>query len=319
MSDSSNKTKQELLKRLIEDEGEDDEIMLFLLSSNRNKINLLYTSRYEEGSYQPNQTKAISCRRRAPTTPPAAPHCRVLRKAGSRYEQDNDLGATHFIRAMSASSGCAYSGFGKMRLLHQRGAFLTCTSDRQSVAFTLRCTLDDFPELKHYLLDTAVRCCFYEWEVTDIKPFIKDNLLRINPEQRVMDLLQRAFWAGPLGNSVFCEESRVDGMLGIYLKDFVKNFRSDSCSVTSVGLPYEETLKLAEKIEFSQDKSCAREIVASFPRAGFEYYDLGRDSDVWIAVAVPGCGASDIRYISKNTRLFRWTGGVFGCQVPVKC
>ncbi|CAK1581360.1 unnamed protein product [Parnassius mnemosyne] len=227
--------------------------------------------------------------------------CTIMFQAGSRYEQDNNLGATHFIRAMSASSGCAYTGYGKMRLLHQRGAFLTCTSDRQSMAFTLRCTIDDFPELKYYLLDTAVRCCFHEWEVTDIKPFIKDNLLRIHPEQRVLDLLQRAFWAGPLGNSVFCEESRVDGMLGTYLKDFVKNFRSDRCSVTSVGLPYEETLKLAETIEFIQDKSCARQIGASFPRAGFEYYDLGRDSDVWIALAVPGCGAYDMSSLFKHS------------------
>ncbi|CAG4966723.1 unnamed protein product [Parnassius apollo] len=90
MSDNSNKTKQELLKRLIEDEEEDDGIMLFLLSSNRNKIDSLYTSRYEKGSYQilninkkcrqrchtASGADRQRCRRRAPTTPP----CRVLRK-----------------------------------------------------------------------------------------------------------------------------------------------------------------------------------------------------------------------------------------------
>ncbi|CAH2088123.1 unnamed protein product [Euphydryas editha] len=52
MSDNSNKMKRELLKRLIEDEEEDDEIIWFLLSSKRKKVDSLYTSRVEEGSYQ---------------------------------------------------------------------------------------------------------------------------------------------------------------------------------------------------------------------------------------------------------------------------
>lgn len=52
MSDYLNIRKRELVKRLIEDEEEDDEIMLVLLSSKRNKIDSLYTSRIDEGSYQ---------------------------------------------------------------------------------------------------------------------------------------------------------------------------------------------------------------------------------------------------------------------------
>lgn len=52
MSDNLNKRKRELLQRLMEDEEEDDEIMLLLLASEkRKKIDSLYTSRVDEGSY----------------------------------------------------------------------------------------------------------------------------------------------------------------------------------------------------------------------------------------------------------------------------
>lgn len=51
MSDNFNERKRELVKSLIQDEEEDDEIMLLLLSSKRNKIDSLYTSRVDEGSY----------------------------------------------------------------------------------------------------------------------------------------------------------------------------------------------------------------------------------------------------------------------------
>ncbi|XP_068622810.1 cytochrome b-c1 complex subunit 2, mitochondrial-like [Battus philenor] len=222
--------------------------------------------------------------------------CTVMFQAGSRVERDGELGATHFIRAMSGSSGRAYSGYGKMRTLHQRGCYLTCSSDRQSIAYTLRCPLDDFSEMKYYLLDTAARCCFHEWELEDIKPFIKDNLVRIHPKQRLLDLLQRALWGGPLGNSMFCEEDRIGHMTTDHLKGYMTNFGTKNCSIASFGLPFEETMKLAESLsmEFTYDKTCGREPMTSFPRGDCEYYDLGQGSDTWVAVGVPGAGTSDI-------------------------
>lgn len=79
---------------------------------------------------------------------------------------------------------------------------------------------------------------------------IRDDLHRIHPLQRVIDLAQRACWAGPLSNSSFCEEERIDAMTGKCLENYTNvNFKTDHCSVASVGVPYEETMKLAEAIE----------------------------------------------------------------------
>ncbi|KAI8433940.1 hypothetical protein MSG28_012105, partial [Choristoneura fumiferana] len=50
-----------------------------------------------------------------------------------------------------------------------------------------------------------------------------------------------ACWGGPLNNSIFCEEERIDGMSESSLNAFTKeNFTTDECTVSSVGLPFEE-------------------------------------------------------------------------------
>ncbi|CAH0587846.1 unnamed protein product [Chrysodeixis includens] len=229
-----------------------------------------------------------------PTGNPIAA-CTIMYQVGSRYESDDSLGATHFIRTASAASSCAYSGFHKMRYLPQYGASMTCTSNRQTIAYTLRCQPSTFAEMKCYLLDTVLRCYFKQWEIDDFKPLIRDDLHRIPPQTRVIDLAQKACWAGSLGNSMFCEKSRINDMTGETLDNFANvNYKTDHCTVASVGVPFEEVLKMAEAIEPRREKPGPRPLVTPKARRGYEYYDLGPDSDTWICVVVPGCGSCDI-------------------------
>ncbi|XP_050350015.1 uncharacterized protein LOC126773250 [Nymphalis io] len=227
--------------------------------------------------------------------------CTIMFQAGSRYESSNFLGASHFLRAASSGSGCGFTAFSKLRVLQQHGAYLTCSSDRQSISYTLQCPLLYFSDLKYYLLDTAVRCCYHDWEISDRKSLVRGDLARIDPEQRVLDLIQKAFWAGPLANSVFCEDERIDQMSGDILNDYVKcNFKSSNCCVASVGVPFEETMKLAEMIDTQREKPKLKDHPPSRPRGGFEYYDLGSGSDTWIAVAIPSCGTDDLNNLFKH-------------------
>ncbi|XP_045450205.1 probable mitochondrial-processing peptidase subunit alpha-1, mitochondrial [Melitaea cinxia] len=227
--------------------------------------------------------------------------CTIMFQAGSRYESPDFLGATHFLRAASTGSGCCYTAFSKLRVLQQRGAYLTCSSDRQSISYTLRSPLPYFGDLKYYLLDTAARCCYHDWEISDRKSLVRGDLARMNPEERVIDLIQKAFWAGPLANSIYCEDERIDDMSGELLNKYVNTyFKSTNCCVASVGIPFEETMMLADKIDTRRERPVLKPHPKSRPRAGFEYYDLGSGSDTWIAVAVPGCGTDDITNLYKH-------------------
>ena len=78
-------------------------------------------------------------------------------QAGSRHEIDDSIGACHFLRAASCASSCAFSGFTKMRYMAQKGASVTCTTDRQTITYTLRSPIDYFSEMKCYLLDIVLR------------------------------------------------------------------------------------------------------------------------------------------------------------------
>ncbi|XP_063540089.1 cytochrome b-c1 complex subunit 2, mitochondrial-like [Cydia strobilella] len=222
--------------------------------------------------------------------------CTILYQSGSRFEYDDQLGATHFLRTCSNTAGCSYTTFSKTRVLQQLGSYITVNSDRQSVAFTLRCPVPAFHDVKYYLLDIAARTCFRQHEIDAYKPQLKRDLQNIHPEVLVMDLIQKACWGGGLNNSVFCEKERIDSMSSTELDVFsALHMRSDTCAVGSYGLPHDEVMAFAEMIEYKRELPVSpRCYPPSFARGGFEYHDLGPDSDTWIAVAVPGCGNTDL-------------------------
>ncbi|XP_038221288.1 probable mitochondrial-processing peptidase subunit alpha-2, chloroplastic/mitochondrial [Zerene cesonia] len=227
--------------------------------------------------------------------------CTIMFQAGSRFETKDDFGVTHFLRTTSPASGCGYTAFSKMRVLQQAGAHLTCTSNRQYVAFTLACPLPMFADVKYYLLDTAARMCYNHWEIGDCMPQVRDDLFRLTPEQLCIDLVQRACWAGPLANSIYCEESRVASMSQERMCAFVyDNFKSSQCTVASVGVPFEETLDIADNIEIARVRPPDRPQMVSRPKAGFEYYDLGACKDTCIAAVVPSCGTYDVTDLFKH-------------------
>ncbi|XP_073960474.1 cytochrome b-c1 complex subunit 2, mitochondrial-like [Choristoneura fumiferana] len=253
--------------------------------------------RPDYGPMEVQRSKLMNGIRVACASPMGAPiaACTIMFQAGSRFECDDQIGVTHFLRACSAASGSGYTAYSKTRVLQQFGAYITCSSDRQSIAYTLRCPVSVFCTVKYYLLDIAARCSYNQWEIDDRKPMIKTDLQRIHPEQLCMDLVQKACWGGPLNNSIFCEEERIDGMSESSLNAFTKeNFTTDECTVSSVGLPFEEVIMLAEKIEYKREPPPPRRVPPSIARHGFEFYDYGPNSDTWIAFAVPGCGTTDL-------------------------
>ncbi|XP_023938398.2 cytochrome b-c1 complex subunit 2, mitochondrial [Bicyclus anynana] len=229
--------------------------------------------------------------------------CTIMFQAGSRYETNDDLGATHFIRAMSSGSGGTSTAFAKLRLLQQQGAYLTCTSDRQSLAFTLRCPLPLFCKLKDYLVDAAIRCPYSDWVIDDRRTLVRGDLTRMSPEQRVLDLVQNACWAGPLGNSMFCEEGRINSMSSDTLMNFAKlHLKTIHCAVASVGIPFEETVQLAEMIEFKVERPVSEQChTRPCFRRGIETYDMGPGSETWIAAALTGCGTNNVHELFKHT------------------
>ncbi|CAG9135846.1 unnamed protein product, partial [Plutella xylostella] len=225
--------------------------------------------------------------------------CTIMyRAAGSRFEADSSLGASHFLRGCSDCSGRGSSGYLKTRDLMQHGAALACATDRQTVSYTLTCVPSDFQHLKYYLLDAACRCSYPQHEIDDRKDQIRGDLTRMSPEVRVMDLVQKAAFKGGLSNSTFCVRERIDAMSQCVLTSYVaERFRTCDLAIGSFGLGFDEVMKLAESVDLRKGKSPPPE--RSSPRAGQESHDLGRGADTCIALAVPGVGTHDLGLLLK--------------------
>ncbi|KAI5651645.1 insulinase (Peptidase family m16) domain-containing protein [Phthorimaea operculella] len=219
--------------------------------------------------------------------------CTVMFHAGSRNEYDDTLGVTHFIRAGSGCSGCSHSGFMRARYLQQTGVYLTCTTNRQTIAFTLRCPEPTFASVKFFLTDLAAKCLYPDHELDEVRKIVRNDLEQRHPEQHVIDLVQKACFAGPLSNSIYCEEDRIDEIDSDTINKFIDcNFKTAVCSIGSANLHYSEVMKVAAHVDANREPPCS---MMSCPRGGFEYEDTGPGGDTYMAIAVPGAGSGDSR------------------------
>ncbi|XP_049871943.1 cytochrome b-c1 complex subunit 2, mitochondrial-like [Pectinophora gossypiella] len=261
----------------------------------------------EYGPMEVHRSNFLNGMKLAAASPLGAPicACTIMFQVGSRHEIDDELGVTHFLRAGSIMSGAAYSRYIKTRVLHQCGGFLSCSSDRQTVSYTLRCPMPVFPELKCYLLDCGVRCLFPHYELDDIKRMVREDLDRRTSESHVMDLIQKACFAGPLSNSVYCAEGRIDSMTSETIQNFVETlFRTNICSVGSFGVPFEEALKVASHIDCGRTERPPYMCMSvSCPRGGYEFFDKGRGEMTYVALGVPGAGTCDTDCFLKHAIL----------------
>ncbi|KAJ2949754.1 hypothetical protein O0L34_g15687 [Tuta absoluta] len=219
--------------------------------------------------------------------------CTVMFHAGSRNEYDDTIGVTHFIRAGSGCSGCSQTGFMRTRYLQQNGVYITCNTNRQTVAFTLRCPEPTFASVKYFLTDLAANCQYPDQELDEVRKIVRNDLGQRHPQQLVMDLVQKACFKGPLSNSIYCEEERIDQIDSEIINKFIQcHFKSAVCSVGSANLHYSEVMKVASNVNANREPPTS---MMSCPRGGFEFEDTGPGDDTYMAFAVPGAGSCSDR------------------------
>ncbi|XP_026317374.1 cytochrome b-c1 complex subunit 2, mitochondrial-like isoform X2 [Hyposmocoma kahamanoa] len=194
----------------------------------------------------------------------------------------------------------------KVAAVKPMGAQICCCTVMFSVGS--RCEADDELGVSHFLRTASSltgcsssgfirsRNFYLQHELDEIMPCVHEDLYRISPEQRVMDLIQKACFTGGLSNSVYCEESRIYDMTTDTIDAFVnKYFQPMTCTIGSYGVPFEEILKMASMVDSGKSnrpKSCKCPQRSNF-RSGFESYDLGIGAPTYVAIAVPSCGTCD--------------------------
>lgn len=231
-------------------------------------------------------------------------------RAGSRYETPDNLGTTHVLRAAAGTSTKCWSQFAITRRVQQQGATITCTSDRELVAYTLEGTRGAVAQCIPYLSSIASEQLFYPWEVADQNNRLRAELATRAPQWRAIDLLHKAAFRKGLGNSLYIAKYNIGRINSETLQHYVKrNCTANRCAVIGVGIDHATLESIAQDLNL---ESGADDYGASPYKGGEIRSDKGGDM-AYIAIA--GEGAA---YGKKEGLAFAVLQGAMGTGPATK-
>ena len=174
----------------------------------------------------------------------------VVFRAGSRYESNDSLGAVHVLRIAAGLTTNSASQFAIIRNIQQVGATLSCSVDRETVAYTLEGTRNAVKSTLPFLKAVAVEQSFRPWEISDNIPRLKLELATRPPQLRAIDLLHKAaYHSRGLGHSIYIAKHNLNKISAETLQYHVKqNFLAGRCAVVGLGVDHRELVDFAESL-----------------------------------------------------------------------
>ncbi|KAK2108722.1 Cytochrome b-c1 complex subunit 2, mitochondrial, partial [Saguinus oedipus] len=171
-------------------------------------------------------------------------------KAGSRYEDSNNLGTTHLLRLASGLTTKGASSFKITRGIEAVGGLLSVTATRKNMAYTVECLWGDVDILMEFLLNVTTSPEFRHWEVGDIQPQLKvDKAVAFqNPQTHVIEHLHAAAYRNALANPLYCSDYRIGKVTPEELHYFVQNhFTSARMALIGLGVSHPVLKQVAEQ------------------------------------------------------------------------
>ncbi|XP_049874000.1 cytochrome b-c1 complex subunit 2, mitochondrial [Pectinophora gossypiella] len=216
----------------------------------------------------------------------------VAFKAGSRYEPPTETGIAHLLRSAAGLTTGNASSFIIARKLAQAGASVTASGDREFLYYTLETTqanLNGAIECLHNLVSCQE---FRPWEISDITPRLKYDIVSLSPQIRAIDLLHKAAYRTGLGNSLFMSPRRIGSFSSESLQHFAQTTVIPSrCAVVVVGDSQEKGLLIAQALQLP----CANTEAYCKPTkyfGGEMRKEMGGDL-AHVALALPGLEANN--------------------------
>lgn len=171
-------------------------------------------------------------------------------KAGSRYEDSNNLGTSHLLRLASSLTTKGASSFKITRGIEAVGGKLSVTSTRESMAYTVECLRDDIEILMEFLLNVTAAPEFRRWEVAALQSQLRiDKAVAFqNPQAQVLENLHAAAYRNALANSLYCPDYRIGKVTPDQLHYYVQNhFTSARMALIGLGVSHPVLKQVAER------------------------------------------------------------------------
>uniref|UniRef100_A0A8C4L4D2 Ubiquinol-cytochrome c reductase core protein 2 n=1 Tax=Equus asinus asinus TaxID=83772 RepID=A0A8C4L4D2_EQUAS len=171
-------------------------------------------------------------------------------KAGSRYEDSNNLGTSHLLRLASSLTTKGASSFKITRGIEAVGGTLSVTSTRENMAYTVECLRDDIDILMEFLLNVTTSPEFRRWEVAALQSQLRiDKAVAFqNPQAHVIENLHAAAYRNALANSLYCPDYRIGKVTPDELHHYVQNhFTSARMALVGLGVSHPVLKQVAEQ------------------------------------------------------------------------
>lgn len=174
----------------------------------------------------------------------------VFIKAGSRYEDFNNLGTSHLLRLASSLTTKGASSFKITRGIEAVGGKLSVTATRENMAYTVECLRDDVEILMEFLLNVTTAPEFRRWEVAALQSQLRvDKTVAFqNSQTRVIENLHAAAYRNALANSLYCPDYRIGKVTPEELHYYVQNhFTSARMALVGLGVSHPVLKQVAEQ------------------------------------------------------------------------
>ncbi|XP_056389721.1 cytochrome b-c1 complex subunit 2, mitochondrial isoform X1 [Hyla sarda] len=213
----------------------------------------------------------------------------VFVKAGSRYENANNLGVSHVLRLASNLTTKGASSFKITRGIEAAGAGLSVTATRENMVYSVECLRDYVDTVMEYLINVTTAPEFRRWEVTDMTGRVKvDKAVAYqNPQVGVLENLHAASYRNTLSNSLFCPDYRIGKVSPDELQQFVQNhFTSARMALVGLGVSHSVLKQVGE--QFLNVRSGAGSASVKSQYRGGEIREQNGNDLVHAAVVVEG-------------------------------
>uniref|UniRef100_A0A8C4KZ51 Cytochrome b-c1 complex subunit 2, mitochondrial n=1 Tax=Equus asinus asinus TaxID=83772 RepID=A0A8C4KZ51_EQUAS len=176
-------------------------------------------------------------------------------KAGSRYEDSNNLGTSHLLRLASSLTTKGASSFKITRGIEAVGGTLRSLQlYRMNVDFKFltQSYLDIFRSdiLMEFLLNVTTSPEFRRWEVAALQSQLRiDKAVAFqNPQAHVIENLHAAAYRNALANSLYCPDYRIGKVTPDELHHYVQNhFTSARMALVGLGVSHPVLKQVAEQ------------------------------------------------------------------------
>ncbi|XP_053326737.1 cytochrome b-c1 complex subunit 2, mitochondrial [Spea bombifrons] len=216
----------------------------------------------------------------------------VFVKAGSRYENANNLGVNHVLRLAANLTTKGASTFKITRGIESVGGGLSVTSTRENMLYSVECLRDYVDTVMEYLINVTTAPEFRRWEVSDLQQSVKlDKAFACqNPQVGVLENLHAASYRNTLANSLFCPDYRIGKVTSDELQQFVQNhFTSARMALVGLGVSHSVLKQVGE--QFLNIRSGAGSAGVKAQYRGGEIRVQNSDSLVHAAVVAEGASA----------------------------